>query len=179
MGDVAAVGVVVLCQGTSTLEYLVTHHFGRFVKVPPPWSALIVTRLVLCQGTTTLECLNAPTSSVTPDLPVLRRHRHFDFDPETVLPRPCSWISPSIAIPPNNSASSSIIPSMLYMDLARVGFPTGYLDKKDSLPVEPGFFFKKDGLELLDLSFFYWRFFLLEVFSTGGSFSRGGRSVST
>ena len=175
MGDVAAVGVVVLCQGTSTLEYLATHHFGRFVKVPPPWSALIVTRLVLCQGTTTLEylaahrfgrfvkapppwsalivtrlvlcqgtttleCLNAPTSSVTPDLPVLRRHRHFDFDPETVLPRPGSWISPSIAIPPNNSASSSIIPSMLYMDLARVGFPIGYLDKKDSCRLNPDFF---------------------------------------
>ena len=163
MGDVAAVGVVVLCQGTSTLEYLATHHFGRFVKVPPPWSALIVTclvlcqgtttleylaahrfgrfvkapppwstliitRSVLCQGTTTLECLNAPTSSVTPDLPVLRRHRHFDFDPETVLPRPCSRISPSI-ISLNDLVSSSIVfSSMLYLDLNRVGLFIGYLD---------------------------------------------------
>ena len=61
-----------------------------------------------------------------PDNP-LRRHRHLDFD-QTSLPRPCSWMSPSI-ISLNDPASSLIVfSSMLYLDLNRVGLFIGYLD---------------------------------------------------
>jgi len=173
----------VLCQETTILGCCGFARLLRIVKAPPPWSAPTrppfgtlsrnhhfgVPQRNTHQGTTTLgRLLICLPSQCRPSHRLNRsRHRHLNLDPKSCYPGLAHRLSFSL-----NNCSDCL---RLIIDCLVV---------KCCIRISPvlacyRLFWIENGLLLVDPRFFIALLWLSFFYSTGGSFSRGGRSVST